>query len=353
MKSQFLPSFFIIGFLTERFFYTYSFSYFAALLALGALAVRPSYRDVLAITALFTIALISDLGLIRIEVRYLAFFILFLTAARRLSFNPWLFFLMQAFFLLLSFFSSEVATERFIFGTSASALILLLYLQNQEKGIWQKIFVNVLSLTSLLIPFLGYGSRSALVLWLVVNWRVTALFLPVAIISVPIFLNEMNINLPVIEKAVSTMSELFEEQSVYGAFSLRAFENIFFLEWFTTASPWELALGSGYEATMPGDIVGDQYSEFSYIPHAFAFGVVFQLGVLGLIVLAWWMYVFFRYREYQLNVVLLASTLLVLGFIVKHGFFDTDLVMAFAALNYISASSDREAPFRARSRIRA
>jgi hypothetical protein len=341
MKARLFSAVMIVGFLIERFLYTYEFSYFAAVIALVALAVRPSYRDFLTLSALFLIALGSDLAIIRIEIRYIAFFILFLAAARFWFFDPRLLFAIQALFLLVSSTNPEVAVERYVFGTAVSAMLLIVFLKDQPRQLSRKILDKSLFIVSLLLPILGYGSRAALAVWLVLNWRVTAIFLPVAAISLSLFINNFIIDIPVIDKALSSFDELFAISPIDGPVSLRAIENVFFADWINTASIWQITMGSGYEASLPGNIIGNQFEDFTYIPHAFLLGVSFQLGLLGLLVLLWRLYHLLRISGYGTEMTMLALVILILGFVAKHGFFDTDLLMVFASLNYIADYRNR------------
>lgn len=341
MSSQIISFFLIFAFLAERFLLSYVFSYAAAILALIALIIDPKRRDVCVIGTLTIIAIISEASLISIEIRYIAFIITFLVLTRLWACNPWLLFGLQIFFLMSAIMFPIVPLERFVFGSAVSAMILMMYLQKKPRHILRYVVEKLLLLTSLFLPFVGYGSRAALAVWLLVNWRVAVLAVPVAAISAGLLLNSFLVELPVFGKLLTSIDELSETAQATGAVSLRGMENEVFYNWLSEANLWQYLVGSGFEQTLPGYIIGNPFGEFLYIPHNYVFGFFFQFGILGTITILYIVYCKVNESSKIFEMKFIVFSIFFMGFSVKHGFFDTDLIMILAAINFIEM---REVP---------
>lgn len=335
MKTQLFSILMLLGFLAERFLFSYEFSYVVSLLALVKLMLRPRTRHLVAIIALTVIAMVSDLGIIPVEVRYIAFLLMFLVLFQFWECDPRYLFGFQVAFLLLSIASTDVPVERFVFGTAVSAMVLMVYMQSKPRLLLRYAFERFLFGISLFLPLLGYGSRAALMIWLAINWRMVIIAAPVAFFSVGFLAQSMFLEIPVFNKLFNSLNELSAVGETGEAADLRGLENLIFFQWLAEAPAWQIVLGSGFQEALPGWIIGNQFEDFAYIPHNFLFGVFFQFGVLGSFIVIWCLYHLIRSISSDFEVRMLALILILMGLVFKHGLFDTDLIMVLTAIRFI------------------
>lgn len=340
MKKQLFTILMLVGFLAERFLFSYQFSYLVALVALVILIRYPQRRHLVPIIALTCIAIVSDLGIISVEVRYIAFILMFLVLFQIWECDPRYLFCFQVAFLLLSMVSTDVSVERFVFGTAVSAMVLMVYLQRKPRLLLRHAFQRFLLVISLLLPIVGYGSRAALMMWLAINWRVTIIAAPVAFLSAGFLVTSTFLEIPLFQKLLYSLTELSASGESGQPIDLRGLENLIFLQWLGKASVWQIVVGSGFQEALPGSIIGNQFDDFAYIPHNFLFGMFFQFGILGTLVLIWSLHDVIRSISPSFEVRMLALILILIGLVVKHGFFDTDLIMLLAAIRFIEARND-------------
>lgn len=354
MRPQLFSIILLLGFLGERFLFSYQFSYLVALLALVKLMLRPRKRHLVAILALTVIAMISDLGIIPIEARYIAFLLMFLVLLQFWECDPRYLFGFQVSFLMLCLASPNVPAERFVFGAAVSAMVLMIYLQRKPRHLLRYAFERFLFGISLFVPLLGYGSRAALMIWLAINWRVVIIAAPVAILSAGFLAQSMFLEIPIFNKLFDSLNELSAAGETGEPVSLRGLENYIFQRWLADAPAWQIVLGSGFQEALPGWIIGNQFDDFAYVPHNYLFGVFFQFGVLGSFIVIWCFYHVIRSISSDFEVRMLVLLLILIGAVVKHGTFDTDLIMVLAAIRFIEQRSCKTAqiknqPSRARS----
>lgn len=335
MKTKLFSILMLLGFMVERFLFSYEFSYLLAVLALVMLILRPNRRHLVAIIALTAIAMISDLGIILVEVRYIAFILMFMVLFQFWACDPRYLFGFQAVFLLLAFASTDVPPERFVFGAAVSAMVLMLYLQSKPRLLLRYAFERFLFGISLFLPIVGYGSRAALMIWLAVNWRIIIIAAPVALLSAGFLVTSTFFEIPVFNKLLNSLNELSVSGEVGQSVNLRGLENLIFFQWLAEAPAQQIVLGSGFQEALPGWIFGSAYDDFAYIPHNFIFGIIFQFGALGSFILIWCLYHVIHSISSHFEVRMLALTLILIGLVVKHGLFDTDLIMVLAAIRFM------------------
>lgn len=343
MRPQLFSMILLLGFLGERFLFSYQFSYVVALLALVKLMLRPRKRHIVAIIALTVIAMISDLGIIRIEARYIAFLLMFLVLIQFWECDPRYLFGFQVAFLMLSLASPNVPAERFVFGAAVSAMVLMIYMQRKPRLLLRYAFERFLFVISLFLPLLGFGSRAALMIWLAINWRAAIIAMPVAILSAGFLAHSVFFEIPVFSKLFDSLNELSAAVETDESVSLRGLEYNIFQQWLADAPAWQIVLGSGFQEALPGWIIGDQFDDFAYIPHNYLFGVFFQFGVLGSFIVIWCFYHVIRSISSDVEVRMLVLILMLIGTVVKHGTFDTDLIMVLAAIRFIEQHSFKTA----------
>jgi hypothetical protein len=326
-----------LSLLTERFFSSYAASWILGSLAAAYIAIR---GDALARLSALSLLLLASLpGAQSGEgLRYCVFFCLFLAISRHVKLSPTVHLVLQVGMLSAALLTQAVAAERFVFGTSVLLTLRAVTTWREPepvRSLSRAVRGGLYAMGSLASAAIGYGSRSALFVWFVVLARRHAIaggIVTVVALSVTISLPE----LPIISKARTSLAEVLEpvDQATGGA-SLRGVEYEVFADYLKHASVLELALGSREEVTLPGAPFGRD-ADLRYIPHNQLFGIFFQFGAIGTLIVA--LNVLVLYRSYKPSPVIASFVLGVLapGFLLKHGFLDTDLPLLFATFNWLA-----------------
>lgn len=294
----------VVGSLVER----------ATLVAFGLLALLPGGN-------------LTDNGL-----RIACFLALLMVMARYGRLNPYLHLVAQVTMILVA---DKLETQSIAsFAFAPSILMLLLALRIPASARWVgTLKVVALSLLSLVFSGLGFGSRSALIVWGLTVWRRStkiALGFLLMLISVALLMPD----LPVVAKLLNSSAEVSVAVEDSGTINLRGIETLIFLDYASEASWRELLAGSTREVFIPGSIFGS-LDDVLYLPHNQLMGLFFQFGLLGL--LSFSVYVWHLARYYALNRELrfLLFCLLPAFMLFKHGFLDSDFALIMASINWV------------------
>lgn len=310
---------------------------------------RPFERALLLLLAVLSFAL-GDI-LAYQGLRQTLFVALFLMFARHIPLSPTMALAgFAAGFLLALVYRGEIS----VLFTVAPTVILLLVaswqvLERRRAGPADRkpgtASLALLVFIALVLPFVGDGSRSALLVWLAFGLRL--LSFPVLIAgSLVIFFAFSIPDLYIIERLTNSYDELtnpFPEDGI----NLRAVEALIFLSWSQTATIFEFLFGSKDIIYMPGDFLGFDYDPF-YIPHNQIIGLIFQFGFVGAIAIAIYFIDYWKFlRPFPIGRFVMFS-FLAIGFVVIHGFVNQDLaIVAGVALWYrqkLAGSDPRLAP---------
>lgn len=270
--------------------------------------------------------------------RYWVFFSLFAACAEflRLSVNVHL--AMQAGFLATAIYFDAASPERFTFGVSILLLIKTLVAVRrlpQGTALLQRATGILYAFLSLATAIIGFGTRSAIFVWVVALGR-RKLLLAAGVSLVVIFASLSFPNLPVVSKINNALAELVEPiDQETGAVNLRAVENGLFVDHLARASAVEYLLGSRIPLVLPGELLGLWDEDVRFIPHNMAIGVFYQFGLVGFLVIGY----FFSLVYERLKPSEIATTvyigLLAPMILMKAGFLDTDFGLITATLFWI------------------
>jgi hypothetical protein len=252
--------------------------------------------------------------------------------ARYGSLNPYIHLIVQAVMLLAA---DKLGTQSIASFAFAPSILLLLLASRIPVAASRFGLLKAATLYTLSLVFagVGFGSRSALFVWLLNVWhRSTKIVLGFLLVLIPIAL--MMPDLPVLAKLLNSTSEVSSALEDTGAINLRGIETLIFLDYLSEASWHELLVGSTRPVFIPGEIFGS-FDDPLYLPHNQLLGLFFQFGLLGL--LAFSVYVWHLARYYALNrecryflFCLLPSFMLF-----KHGFLDSDFALIMASVNWV------------------
>lgn len=277
-----------------------------------------------------------------IGLRGVLFISTFVALARYVKLNLWVHLGLQSFGLAFAAYGeSDAAIEVFLFGPSILLLILATEIVRSANGapsFGRQAVAQLFNLASLAISGIGYGSRSALFLWAAVNARRLKLVYLIAfggallaLVPVAIALQD----LPIVQKLGNSVGELakpIDEET--GAVSQRGYENLLFLAYISAASPREILLGSTTAIFLDGGPLG-QEDDVHFIPHNQIFGIMFQYGLVGSFLLLFYLTGLVKYFNADPFCSFVMVLLLLAGFILKAGFYDGNLALMAATLNWI------------------
>lgn len=224
----------------------------------------------------------------------------------------------------------------FMVGPSIILLISAAYLIDRKKISQQdyrntSLKVGLLSAVSFVLPFIGAGSRSALIVWLSFSMRRISISLIVAGVLGALIVSAIP-QLEVFDRISNSYQELTDPFPEYGI-NLRAVEAIIFLSWLQSASISEIIFGSKEIIYMPGDFLGYLYDP-PFVPHNQLMGLIFQFGLFGFGIIVAYMVLYWRsISSFPLGRFVIL-VYLILGFVVVHGFVNQDISIVSSVLLY-------------------
>ena len=297
-----------------------------------------SWQERLLIGTLTLLALAAGGDQTYIGIRSMVFAAAYVLLARHVKLNPWLLVAGELAGMVLAALAGG-AFELFLIAPSTMMLILALDAFRRHPGHsprWAYPFV----ILSAILPLLGSGSRSSLLLWLLGNVRrlslrrIAGLGALLAVL-VPLVLAVPNI--PLVGKLQKSVDELGSPVDLdTGAFNQRGVENLMFLTWAATADTREVLMGSTEALFIPHEWLG-QETDPRYIPHNQIFGWMFQYGLIGWVVLL--IYVVNLYRRFRGDDLcrFFLIAMLIVGFALVGGFISPDFALLACSLNWLRA----------------
>ncbi len=327
--------------LLERYCWSYAVSWIAGALAAGILLVRGGAWDRITLGGLFVLAMLAGGTQTELGLRYCVFFALFAVCARHLRLDPTAHLALQMAFGVLSVWSGTVNVERYVFGTSLLLLLRAVLRTRPEARfvLRERLRTASLIIASLAVALIGFGSRSAVLVWLTVSARrrarlIAALAIIVAVGALVLPAAASIANLPTLRKLQGSASELLTPTADAGQVNMRALEFELYMRYAPKASIREHLLGSRTPILVPGEPLGYDV-DARYIPHNQVLGLLYQFGAVGLLLVGH--YVFCMLRRYRQHPVAgsFFLALLLPFFLFKHGFLDTDFALLCASLNWV------------------
>lgn len=322
------------GLLVGRLVGSYALSWAVGAVATGFVMLRGTRVERCVLLILFGLAVASG-EQAAIGIRLTTFAAMFMLFGRYLTVNPFWLFAMQLAFLPAAFATGNV--ELYVF---APAILLLLFATLTEQargggnGQGTTLRVTLLSVASLAFAGIGFGSRSAILVWLAASIRrLSFAILAAALVIIPAVVVIAS-DVPIIAKLGNSFGELTQPvDEATGSISQRGIEALIFIGWVDTATPRELLFGSTERLYEPGDLLGHD-DDPPFIPHNQVFGWFFQFGAVGITAIA--VYLVTLYRRFAPNrgAQFLLLVLLPPCFLFKHAFIDSDLAMLVSALNW-------------------
>jgi len=321
---------------------TYVASWVVGVISIVFLVWRRDVTSLFAILVLGALSLLAPPELTPTGFRYIVFLSIYLVLANHLTLDPKVHVCLQGVFLGLSFLSADATFERFSFGTSV--MLLMVGMTKMHPGESSNVarierakgalFIVI----SLAVSVIGYGSRSALFVWLFAQIREK--IWPLALVSVMgmgvVMFSPLG-DSPFMRKLGSSFVELSEPTSLHsGEFNLRAYELALFYGLVERETIGELLAGSDSALFLPSEYFSeDANGNVPYIPHNQIAGILYQFGLIGLItvvVMFWRTFNSFKRNKFSRSLFL---ALLLPFFLFKHGFLDTDLALIVSSLNWL------------------
>ena len=311
--------------------------------AVGAvfILVRGRRDERLVVIGLVLLSLIAGGEQTTLGLRGVLFASTFIVVARYVEINAWMHLAAQLVALTIALASGSETGEIFLFGPSILCLIVATEeLRNvpARPGSGRRLLAAALNLGALALPGVGYGSRSALFAWVMVNARKLKLIYLIALgglalLAVPIVLSLRDV--PVIEKLGNSVTELSEPiDPETGGVSQRAYENLLFVGYVAVADTREMLLGSTLPIYLDGEPLG-QDKDVHFIPHNQIFGTIFQFGFVGTLLILYYLIRLVGYFNADPFCSFLLVILLLSGFILKAGFYDGNLALLAGTLNWV------------------
>lgn len=266
-----------------------------------------------------------------LNLRLCVFLSLFISIGRYAVLHPLMHLVLQLCFLLATYVVEGQGHEAFIFGPGI--LLLLLGSRINGKSARSKILNLFLHLCSVAVLSLGYGSRSALFVWIVAMLRKHVIALSVIGALAVGFSSQLS-DVPILEKMEGSVSELLNEEEETGAINLRGIEGRMFIEYVSEAGALDLLVGAREPLRIPGQLIGYE-DDIRYVPHNQLFGIFHQFGVAGILGICAYLFTLCRRLRADSDAFFFALTLLPPFFLLKHAFGDTDMALLFASLNWL------------------
>lgn len=318
--------------LLGRLYLSYAPFWILGMAAVVFIAVVGSPVERATLFAFVLLALLSGGQLTSNGLRAACFFALLMVMARYARLNPYVHLVAQAAMMLVSLKLETQSIASFAFAPS----ILLLLLTSRIPAAASRVGalkVAALSALSLVFAGLGFGSRSALFVWLLaVGYRSTKIVIGFLLVLIPIAM--LLPDLPVLAKLLNSFSEVSSVAEDSGAINLRGIETLIFLDYAAEASWRELLAGSTRLVFIPGEILGSPDDPL-YLPHNQLLGLFFQFGSLGLLAFATYVWHLARYYALNRECRFLLFCLLPSFMLFKHGFLDSDFALIMASVNWV------------------
>lgn len=317
---------------------SYAGAWAAGLLAFAFLLLRgaPAERFLLLLLLALSAALGGELGYL--GVRQTLFAAAFIVMARYAPVSPSVALAIYACALLLFFGRTGEFSVLFTVGPSIILLLWAAFFAERQRRLARPVAgtgrrVAALALASLALPFVGAGSRTALLVWLVFALR--RLSLPILAAGALVLAAALSFpRLEVWDRVANSYDELTNPFPEVGI-NLRAVELLIFLSWFQTATLSELLFGSRDLIYMPGDFLGFR-GDPVYVPHNQVIGIFFQFGAVGsLAILAWFVGYARGMKGFPAGRFVMLAYLAV-GFVAIHGLVNQDLAIAAAVLLWLA-----------------
>lgn len=264
--------------------------------------------------------------------RTACFLALLMVMARYSKLNPYVHLMAQTAMIFAAVNLEAQSIASFAFAPS----ILLLLLASRipfAAGRVGSLKVTILYSLSLVFAVLGFGSRSALLVWSLTIWRRSAkMVVGFVLVLMPVTL--LMPDLPVVDKLLNSFSEISSASEDSGAINLRGIETLIFLDYAFEASWRELLAGSSREVFIPGFIF-ESLDDLLYLPHNQLLGLFFQFGLLGLLAFAGYVWHLARYYSFNHECRFFLFCLLPSFMLFKHGFLDSDFALLLASVNWV------------------
>jgi hypothetical protein len=290
------------------------------------------------ITFLF-LSLIAPDELMKNDFRTTAFLSFTMAFGRYGLINPYLNIAAQIIAMQISLVLETQSIEAFAFAPSVIFLMIASRI-TKGSGLKNDVKYFILVLMSLLFAIIGYGSRSALIIWLLSMLKRSRVMFIIFLLALSLAFY-VSLDIPVINKINDSISELTLEMGDSGALNLRATELAIFSEYISVASYTEILSGSTRLVYLPSEILGT-YEDLLYLPHNQILGLFFQFGVLGLLLFVTYSIQLVRYFSKDKECAYLLMSMLPVFMLFKHGFLDSDLALILASLNWLYTRNIRK-----------
>ncbi len=197
---------------------------------------------------------------------------------------------------------------------------------------WERAKIGLLSAVSLVFPFIGSGSRTALIAWVAFAIRRMSLGLLLVALMGAIIVSQIP-GLLIVSKLQTGISELTNPVPESGlGISMRAIEGLIFLDWWQDVGWIERLFGSAEMINMPGEMIGRE-TDPPFVPHNALAGMIFQFGLVGILLIAVYFRALWRHQAAVAPARFLFFILLIPGFIVTGGFVTVDYAVLAAIVN--------------------
>lgn len=322
----------------SRAFESYAGAWIAGAIALVFIMVCGSRfeRGLLLLLALLSLALGTTLGYLGI--RQMLFAAVFMMLARHVPLSPATAIGAYTIGLLIALVRTGEISALFTVGPSVIFLLMASWQVLQQRrnpgspASGGRARLAVLLLSALILPLLGAGSRTGLVVWLAFGLRLLSIpTLAAGVLGILVISSFPDLH--VVERAVNSYDELTNPFPEVGI-NLRAVEALIFLSWAQTATLREFLFGSLDVIYMPGDFLGFRGDPI-YVPHNQVLGLLFQFGIVGFVAIFAYFWKYWSFLKPFPIGRFVMFVYLGVGFIVIHGFVNQDLaIVAGVALWY-------------------
>lgn len=316
---------------------SYGGSWAAGVVAILVVMARGSAIERLTLVTLLSLSLMLGGETMYLGIRQTLFVAIFMLLARHAPVAPRPALLCYMGALLIALGLTGEISPLFTVGPAIILLLMAAFLIERDRRVgavgesnWK---VGLLSLVSLILPFLGPGSRSALLVWGGFSLRRLSLSLVAAGLLGALVISTAS-DVEVFDRITNSYDELVNPFPETGI-NLRAVELLIFISWWNDASKSEILFGSKDIIYMPGDFLGFLYDP-PYVPHNQLIGIVFQFGIFGLSIILIYMYSYWRsVSDFPLGRFVM-MLYIVLGFMVIHGFVNQDIsIVSGVLLHYL------------------
>ena len=326
--------------LAARFAGTYAVAWMIGAIGAVVIAARGHRAERGVLLGLALLSVFSGGEQTMIGLRTTIFAAQFMLLARYTTLDPYLHLFLQCLCLVIASLTGAVV-EVFLFAPAVLPLVIAALTEraarekNGRLGLADLFIVVGGSIASLAFAAVGYGSRSALFVWLAsVLRRLSVPTIAAAVVILPVLLTLPGI--PIVDKLRNSIVEVSEpiDQDT-GTISQRGIETVIFTGWITEASAREVLFGSTQSLFEPGELIGHD-EDVPFIPHNQILGLFFQFGVAGLLLVG--SYFVWLWRCWRHSPVARFTLLILLPpcFLFKHGFIDADFALIASSLNWVA-----------------